>query len=340
MSSCTDSTFEILTKLHLEWLHVPYFNPDCDAHPQENRGSDRKACIVYIQHFTTDGLDFAYYICGAANLTKFLAGTFGMQAYGGPLFGTPIVLHSKEDLLSGNNVFRHEKGGSRVCKHGPQTERLRWRYLFETARLVWSKMEFNFETLLELRKGRAAAQDDSAEAIAHVSEDDQMAGEDPGADWEIQSVTSSEAQEVEARMSEKKRGKMKNPEIDEPETDVEHTNNERRREIKMNYSSDTKAQMIAIRDDLEALKRIGGSVDDQIAYLIDEVMSKQENSGYLILTEDQQSLVTGLGDVTNLLEELKERKKELRTDDSVESNDLDDMESDLENEGESLLKKF
>ncbi|CAO2648869.1 Nn.00g098180.m01.CDS01 [Neocucurbitaria sp. VM-36] len=337
---CTDATFEVLTKLHWEWIHAPYLHPDCDAHPEESRGSDKKACIVYIQHFTTDGLDFAYYICGAANLTKFLAGTFGMQAYGGSLFGTPIVLHSKEDLLSGSNVFRHEKYGSRVCKHGPQTERLRWRYLFETAKLFWSKTEFNFETLLELRKGRAAAQDNSAEAIADISEDDPMDGEDPGADWEIQSVTSSEAQEVEARMSEKKQAKMKSPEIDEPETDFKHSIIEKRRHIKKHYSSDAKVKMIAIRDNLEALKRRGGSVNDKLAYLTDKVMSKQENSVFFTLTEEQQSLVTSLNDVSNLLEELKERKKELHAEGSVESNGLDDLGSDLEEERKSLLKNI
>jgi hypothetical protein len=122
--SYDDGMFEILTNMHWEWCSVPYSNPENDAY---SRG-DGRACIVYIQHFTTDRIDFAYYIQDTENLSSFFAGTFGRPAYAAPLFATPIVICGRERLLSGQHVCRKTPGTeSRVCKNGAQTERVRWR---------------------------------------------------------------------------------------------------------------------------------------------------------------------------------------------------------------------
>jgi len=102
----------------------------------------KRACLVYISSFTDNGIDIAYYI-RQEDVTNFLAGTFGMQAYSGPVLLTPINLYSKETLMQCTETFSEPDEQLRVKKHEPGMEKVRWKYLYETGRLQWAKLVFD-----------------------------------------------------------------------------------------------------------------------------------------------------------------------------------------------------
>jgi len=76
-----------------------------------------------------------------------------MQAYDGPLKATPIMNYNSE-ILSGC-----AENGAEKCKVIPTnspTERLKWRYLFETGRIAWSKLLIDPHKVRMLRARNAA----------------------------------------------------------------------------------------------------------------------------------------------------------------------------------------
>ncbi|KAJ4370600.1 hypothetical protein N0V83_005121 [Neocucurbitaria cava] len=314
MNSCTDGTGEILEKLHEEWDHIPFYNDVCDAHDQEEYRGDMLAYMVYIQHFTTDGLNFAYYIRGGANIAKFCAGAFGMQVYSGPIFGTPVVLNGRKIMLSGHADLKDQHDFTRVRKHGPQTEKVKWRYMLETARLLWNTMEFQMDIYAELGHKRNLGADSGMD-----NNRDRAAGRDPGADWEVESVHSNETSQ-----SEKMRGKMKmkEPEIEGPEIKSEQ------------------AEGTAIRDNLIAIKREGGSADDLLDYLREEDLGSRTSSGPSVFTVKQESLITSLHDARNLLGDLEERRVDFEARGVPMSEEIKELESALKRDIEGLLEEF
>jgi hypothetical protein len=88
------------------------------------------AMVVFIQNFFTDGRDFAYYVIGQPNVSAFCSGMFGMQAYNGPILATPI-LYNKNVLAESYD---------RVRWSDSHMEKVKWKYLFETARMAWHEL--------------------------------------------------------------------------------------------------------------------------------------------------------------------------------------------------------
>lgn len=340
VDSLIDRNSEIHTKLRWEWYHTPYNHPD-SSYSEKKASFDEQACIVYIREFTTDNLDFAYYIKGLANLGNFLSGTFGMQAYDAEIFATPIVLHDEEELVCGPNIIQvHQQVHNRVCKHGPITEQVRWRYLFETARLVWSRFEFDSEQLQELEreKHRTPSDDyDMEDSIDDSEEQDEARDRNTGVDWEVSSVSSTEAEEIEDETSEKKRGKMKLTELEEPEYGIEKTRELEEDLIMIPTITLAEAHKEAIRRNLNELKQTG---DDVAAYLTEQIIARQKWDGQIKLTQAQQSVVTGLTDVIRLIADLDQRKNELGLADSTGRGIFAEMEDSLHRERESLISTY
>jgi hypothetical protein len=107
--------------------------------------------VVCIEHFFTDGQDFAFFVAGRQNVTAFAHGAFGMQAYNGPLRATPITSRSHEIL----GVFKaSDRSGGKVPKSSSHMEKVKWRYLFETARVAWSKLKVSLSKLGMMRARR------------------------------------------------------------------------------------------------------------------------------------------------------------------------------------------
>jgi hypothetical protein len=115
-----------------ELEQLPYTNEDpADDPDSPSEDPCRNLTIVYITDFFTDGRDFAYYVLGQEDVAAFHAGMHGMQAYGGPLTATPILLDEHHSLQ--NNRRKVDTTGSPM---GPA----KWKYLYETARIGWSRL--------------------------------------------------------------------------------------------------------------------------------------------------------------------------------------------------------
>jgi hypothetical protein len=131
---------------------TPYANTQFANDPSFLFDDGARISIVFIKNFFTDGQDFAFIVAGRPNVTAFVHGTFGMQAYNGPLIATPIMSRRQEFL----DRFQIVKGsGGKVQKSSSQLERVKWRYLFETARLAWSKLKVHPLKLGMVRTKRA-----------------------------------------------------------------------------------------------------------------------------------------------------------------------------------------
>jgi hypothetical protein len=183
--SCRDSYREILSAIDNDLEELPYVNKECKDDSDWVLQDNEHASIVYIEDFFTDGRDFAYYIIGRQNVTAFQAGMFGMQAYNGPICATPIMSYDRSILEANKNT---KYGGGLVKRSHGQMERVKWKYLFETARLAWSKLLISPQKLHIIRSRNARILQDRTQAARqdHV--------------WEVQSVTSTEARETESGM--------------------------------------------------------------------------------------------------------------------------------------------
>ncbi|KAF2854577.1 hypothetical protein T440DRAFT_514476 [Plenodomus tracheiphilus IPT5] len=132
-----DQNAQMINKLLREQRWAPYAVPVPQIEPKPMR-----ACVVFITHFTNDNINIAYYI-EETHVTRFLVGTFGMQAYNGSALITPITFTSRDSLFSSaGKVSQSSPAQMRVTKNDAQLEKVRWRYLYETARIQWAKLEF------------------------------------------------------------------------------------------------------------------------------------------------------------------------------------------------------
>ena len=160
--SCNDPYLRILGPIDDEFKDLPYRNEQFENDPNSQLEDRSMISIIYIENFFIDGRDFAYYIIGRVNVTAFLGGMFGMQVYDGPLTATPMMSYNR-DILSGENVD-DPYGGKVLRSHSP-TERIKWKYLFETARLAWSKLQIDPRKVARIRAMHASMLRQRREAV-------------------------------------------------------------------------------------------------------------------------------------------------------------------------------
>jgi hypothetical protein len=188
---------KLIGAINDDFNQLPYVNDqfDSDAHSRYDDGA--LFSIVFIEDFFTDGRDFAYYVVGRPNVTAFVHGVFGMQAYNGPLTATPMLSHGSEIL----NDFRLlDAFGGKIQRSHSRMEKVKWKYVFETARLAWSKLRVDPRKLAEIRKRNCLM----------LSRGERL-GCDVGAEWDVHSVTSVEARETDAGMAEKNAFSVEEP---------------------------------------------------------------------------------------------------------------------------------
>jgi len=103
---------------------------------------------VVIEDFFTNGRDFVYYIIGRYNLEAFTKGTFGMQTYNGPL-NAAIITTDTFNVIAPDMWNDPEE--YKVRTYHSQMEKVKWKYLYETARLAWSKMIIHPRKVTQIR---------------------------------------------------------------------------------------------------------------------------------------------------------------------------------------------
>jgi hypothetical protein len=121
------------------------FDPHCT---KESGKWKFTAAMVVINDFFTNGRALAYYIIGRYNIEAFTLGTFGMPAYNGPLNAAVMVTHNFNPIApdAWDDAEKH-----RVRIYHSPLEKVKWRYLFETGRVAWSKMLINPRKVERLR---------------------------------------------------------------------------------------------------------------------------------------------------------------------------------------------
>ncbi|KAI8935990.1 hypothetical protein NX059_007493 [Plenodomus lindquistii] len=297
-SSCNDEDSRLIARLFVERQWAPYALPPMEPSPMQ-------AYLVYISHFTNDNINVAYYV-EEAHFTTFLAGTFGRQAYSGPALITPIGLSTRDDLLnSATKLVAQSITQLRVTKRSAPMETVRWRYLFETARIQWSKLRFDHSRWERLRycfqaapiprrnkrssKGPSNTSIDlEAKVEEHISVSDD--------EWEISSATSQEACDILASGD----GEMaRSGELEEPDDDNESAVNEPAGNAGGDVSSQAQGDDIDILQLLSSIPKSCGKRDDLLAYL-----ANRDVSGKIVGARGLAEKVTGLVDTLELIDDL------------------------------------
>lgn len=125
---CSNKQFE-------DYLHNDYvYDPHCTLDRGILRGT---SVIVFVQDFFTNGRGLIFYVLGRYNQTKIWHGMSGMQPYDGPLNAAVITTNGWESMVDAMG-----KDGQNLeveVSHGV-LEGAKWKYLFETARVAWSKL--------------------------------------------------------------------------------------------------------------------------------------------------------------------------------------------------------
>jgi hypothetical protein len=119
-------------------------------------------------------------------------------------------------------------------------------------------------------------------------------------EWEISSVTSTEAHVIEIGISETERSKRKVAEIEEPE-DSAPTFTE----------SQARARIAVIRQSLEMLKQNKGDLSNTLPYIESKTLGMPNELGHFALTEKQRKLTDDLVEVLQLVEDWNEKKTQM-----------------------------
>lgn len=153
LHSYDDPNLEIIGPIDDEIDELPYHVDGRTTRPDFKLEEGEPVVVVWIEGFFTDGLDFAYYVIGRQYLASFTMGTFNSPAYSGPTIASPIK-HFNSELLPRKRT-RHGASGIVRRSHGP-TGNVKWKYLFETARLAWNRLLIDPEKVRSLRAQNAS----------------------------------------------------------------------------------------------------------------------------------------------------------------------------------------
>ncbi|KAF9692587.1 hypothetical protein EKO04_009549 [Ascochyta lentis] len=290
--------------------------------------NDRVYC-VHISSFFCNGNSMVYYVGGTRNVEMFLGGMNGMQAFNGPLLFAVSQYDLSFIMQSINLKGPPENRAEREAKSETPLGRNKWRYIYETGRLAWSKSDVDLEKLRELQD--KISEDEDLDTIR--SEDEQMdvdSENDKDGTKPSNAASKDALRGKEPRMSAVKRGKMRasEEEVRDSETEVEterprnsgmfkirlggnvsKSDTKLKKDTKESTSvQETDKQSEDDRTNLEAYRKVKrlGSVDQIWASLKECVRSDRSNGIQL------DSVTKGLGDEVTLLgtreEQLAQKK--------------------------------
>jgi hypothetical protein len=215
MCSAYDHDFKIEQRLQAIFAEeVPFKNTQYDENPESQYDTNNGICYVYISNFFTDRTNLVYYIKGTQNVTRFIGGSFGMQAYDGPMLCT-VNSYQNSYILKFTNVDKIQE--EKVIKDDIPMGRLRWQYLFETGRLAWSKMEFDENKATQVKEMEVDNEEFEMVEGIRLSDNEMDADSDDDEGKGGTSLTESRlvSQSIEPVMSAKKKDKVKALEVKE-----------------------------------------------------------------------------------------------------------------------------
>jgi hypothetical protein len=100
--------------------------------------TDKRIGVVRITQFFTNGRDLVYYVQGREHITKLNEGAFGRQCFTGPLFGCPVMTIQLASVIS--EAIEYSDSGGKVWRLTSHMEGVKWRYFFETGRVLWDRL--------------------------------------------------------------------------------------------------------------------------------------------------------------------------------------------------------
>ncbi|KAF2683463.1 hypothetical protein K458DRAFT_404999 [Lentithecium fluviatile CBS 122367] len=183
--SGADHQSEIRIKLDEEFENTPLVNNRLVEDIEGEADLTHRLTLVYITDFFKDGSDFLYYVKGAANMSKFLLGTFGGKPYDRPCFASPMVVYDADEIFTsmGLDMFASD----RVSK--TDTKGIRWKYLYASGIKAWEKLRFSEEKLEAIRKRNEEFDKEEAlrkrQAERELSDSETLFTSDTGDDGEI-----------------------------------------------------------------------------------------------------------------------------------------------------------
>jgi hypothetical protein len=297
---------------------------------------------VYIHRFFTNKSDFAYYIRGKDNILR-ASNELGIKkAYDGPIYAT---LPSSWDAL-----FSDNDEDASFSDWRSEAKSIMFRYLFETGKLAWAKMDF------DIRRTPGSIPQAAMETGApdrtnphRDSETTQTQKMDNSMFADPHSIIPASQVLAATDVSAKKRGKMKATDIGEPQADHSHSDESSRKRIRFNspiLSMEDKIEFKnRVRGVLDTFVRSGCAADTIQSYLEKQIIEFQGDQSHAMPVtwdEDQRSVLTCLTDVALLGQDLLQRKGEM---DSAGNSTLDPstfakLEFDLEDSRQNLLEAY
>jgi hypothetical protein len=342
-----DRNSKIQNKFDIALHRTPWRNSVCERDMAVQPRESDPIVFVYIHEFFTNNSDFAYYVRGVENTLRLLHGVYGVQAYDGPVYATPVS--SWDALVSENDgdMLNLERVGKNIS----QVESLKWRYLFETGKLAWTKMEFDpRRTPCSDPRAAMTTRESDQTKSQRVCDTTQTLNEDKGTFVDPKSIIPASWTPAAKETSVKKRGKMKAANSEEQQADrhnhSDEPNSKRRRFCSPITSNNDRAEFkTRICTALDKLMRLDCTADVIQSYLESQVLDFQSDQLHACSetwNDGQCNLLTNLTDVTVLGQDLLRRKKEV---DSIGNSVLDSsvfakLEADLDDERQTLIEAF
>jgi hypothetical protein len=297
---------------------------------------------VYIHRFFTNKSDFAYYIRGRDNIVRASNELAIKKAYDGPVYAT--LPSSWQSLLSDNDE------DASFSDSRSEVNSMMFRYLFETGKLAWAKMDFDIRRTPGSIPQAATETGASDRTNPHRdSETPQTQKMDNSTFADPYSIIPASRVLAATDVSAKKRGKMKATDIGELQADYSHSDESSRKRIRFNspiLSMEDKIEFKnRVRGVLDTFVRSGCAADTIQSYLENQSIEFQGDQSHAMPVtwdDDQRSVLTCLTDVTLLGQDLLQRKGEM---DSAGNSTLDPstfakLEFDLENSRQNLLEAY
>jgi hypothetical protein len=297
---------------------------------------------VYIHRFFTNKSDFAYYVRGKDNILRASNELAMKKAFDGPIYAT--LPSSWQSLFSDNDE------DASFSDSRSEAMSVMFRYLFETGKLAWAKMDFDIRRTPGSIPQAATETGASGRNNPHRdSETTQTQKMDNPTFADPHSIILASRVLAGTDVSAKKRGKMKATDIGEPQSDHSHSDESSRKRIRFNspiLSMEDKIEFKnKVRGVLDTFVRSGCAADTIQSYLEEQIIEFQGDQSHAMPVtwdEHQRSVLTCLTDVTLLGQDLLQRKGEM---DSAGNSTLDPsmfakLESDLENSRQNFLEAY
>lgn len=99
---------------------------------------------VWISNFFTNATNLIYYIRGTRNVEMFCSGMAGMQAFNGAALFS--ITHTGLEAIT-KPIWPSGPRSERLVKSKSPIETNKWRYMYETGRMMWGKSSIDLDKL-------------------------------------------------------------------------------------------------------------------------------------------------------------------------------------------------